>query len=448
VAEVARAKSEVANLKVENTEHDIRQILKSLYDQTGHDFSSYKRTTLLRRILRRLQVRQITDLLSYSQLLRDDPDEARQLLGDLLISVTQFFRDNDAFEVLSEQVIKPLFDKCAEDGAIRVWVAGCATGEEAYSIAMLILEEAERRSSSVKVQIFASDLDDGALAVAREGRYLKSIEEDVSDDRLKRFFIADGIHYRIRKEVRELILFTNHSLLKDPPFIRVDLISCRNLLIYMERELQQQIAELFHYALNSNCYLFLGSAETVETFPQLFEPIDRETRIYRSKAGSKRPLPSLQHNLKVTRFAHYEAPKFSQSNREGLDRQHIAALEQYAPPSILVDESHTVQHLSPSAGRFIMPSVGPLSSLATMLVRPELRVDLKLGLERAFAQNVPTLSLPASVRFEAPRITTRCTDRWRRWSSAPSTRVLSRWRDDAGGDAERRRRRRRLQCGR
>jgi len=140
--------------------------------------------------------------------------------------------------VLSEEVIKPLFDKCAEDGSIRVWVAGCATGEEAYSIAMLILEEAARRSSSVNVQIFASDMDQGALAVAREGRYLKSIEEDVSDERLRRFFIAEGIHYRIRKEVRELILFTNHSVLKDPPFIRVDLISCRNLLIYLERELQ------------------------------------------------------------------------------------------------------------------------------------------------------------------------------------------------------------------
>jgi len=155
--------------------------------------------------------------------------------------------------------------------------------------------------------------------------------------------------------------------------------------------------------LNSNCYLFLGSAETVEASPELFEPIDRETRIYRSKAGPKRPLPSLQHPLKVPRFAHYEAPRHSQNHREGLDRQHIAALEQYAPPSILVDESHTVQHLSPSAGRFIMPSVGPLSSLATMLVRPELRVDLKLGLERALAHNEPTLSLPASVRFDGER---------------------------------------------
>jgi two-component system, chemotaxis family, CheB/CheR fusion protein len=229
-------------------EDTLRRILAHLRARTGHDFSKYKRSTVVRRIARRMQVNRTEELKNYYEIVRDNTDEVQALLSDLLISVTSFFRDRDAFETLTKA--KPTGQ------AIRVWIAGCATGEEAYSIGILLLEQAGRQQTRPPIQIFATDLDVRALTTAREGRYPAAIEADVSESRLRQFFMRDGDHYRVRQELRDIVLFALHDVLKDPPFSRLDLVSCRNVLIYLDRELQEQVCSTFHYALNPNGYLF------------------------------------------------------------------------------------------------------------------------------------------------------------------------------------------------
>src|SRR5215467_10125682 len=246
----------------------LRRVLAHLRVRTGHDFSKYKRSTVLRRLGRRMQVTRTENLSEYYEVLRESTDEAQALLSDLLISVTTFFRDHDAFEALKTQVLPGLFEERGLDATIRIWVSGCATGEEAYSIAMLLQEEAAKHELRPPIQIFGSDLDARALAVAREGRYPASIEADVSEDRLRRFFIREGEGYRVRQELRDMILFAVHDLLKDPPFSHVDLISCRNVLIYLDRDLQDQVCNTFHYALNPGGFLLLGSSETADSPPR------------------------------------------------------------------------------------------------------------------------------------------------------------------------------------
>jgi two-component system CheB/CheR fusion protein len=244
VRELAMRLVELIRLKrsseqVEEPEVDeeaLRRVLAHLRVRTGHDFSKYKRSTVLRRIARRIQVTRTDSLQQYYEFMREHADEAHALLSDLLISVTTFFRDHDAFEALRTHVLPGLFEDRDPNATIRIWVSGCATGEEAYSIAMLMLEEAAKHEFHPPIQMFGSDLDARALAVAREGRYPASIEADVSEDRLRRFFVREGEGYRVRQELRDVVLFALHDLLKDPPFSHVDVISCRNVLIYLDRD--------------------------------------------------------------------------------------------------------------------------------------------------------------------------------------------------------------------
>ncbi|HLG90218.1 MAG TPA: chemotaxis protein CheB [Alphaproteobacteria bacterium] len=380
----------------------VRRILAYLRVRTGHDFSKYKRSTVLRRIARRMQITRTNDLSEYHDHLREKADEAQALLSDLLISVTTFFRDSEAFDALRTQVVPRLFEDRDATEPIRVWVSGCATGEEAYSIAMLLLDEASRHESRPQIQVFGSDLDARALATAREGRYPASIEADVSEERLRRFFNREGDAYRVRQELRDIVLFAIHDLLKDPPFSRVDLISCRNVLIYLDRELQEQVCGTFHYALNPGGFLLLGSSETADNPPGLFRMMDRNTRIYQSTAhpGDK---PRLLQRLfgpigireQSIQFARPVTPTAALNEAAA----HRRAIERMAPPSVLVDETHRVMHLSENAGRFVAPSGGPLSGDVVDLVRPELRFELRSALHRAFEQRKTTLSLPIPVRF-------------------------------------------------
>ncbi len=405
VAEAVRSKKAMSRTSREEAEQHIRNILAFLRMRTGHDFSNYKRATLLRRVARRMQITRQDSLQRYLGYLQSHPAEAQELFSDLLISVTMFFRDPQAFVALSESVIKPLFDRHEEkDSPIRVWVVGCATGEEAYSIGMMLLEEAGRRRTHPIIQIFATDIDDVALAWAREGRYPRSIESSVSEERLKRFFIQDGSYYRVRQELRDLVLFAVHSALKDPPFIKVDLISCRNVLIYLQRDLQRQLCTLFHYALKQSGYVFLGSAETMDTTPTLFTAIDRDARIYAALTTIDKVAPVMPQLTSDRRFLEHPARHHIDFDRtSGVGRAHASALEQLAPPSVLVDGAYRILHLSPTVGRFFRPQEGPFSPELPAQVRPELRVDLKLALQRAIEQNEPTLTLPISVAFNGDR---------------------------------------------
>ena len=401
IGEVARSKEAVRSLDLGRQQDDLRRIIGLLRVRTGHDFSGYKRATVLRRIVRRMQVCKVETLAAYETALRDDPAEAGGLLGDLLISVTSFFREPAALEALSARVLKPLLDDRGEVG-LRIWVAGCATGEEAYSLAILVLERASSMGLLVPLQIFATDLDEGALAVAREGRYPRTIEANLSGDRLRRFFVDEGTHYRIRKEVRDAVLFASHSLLKDPPFSQVDLISCRNVLIYLDRSLQQQIVSMFHYALKPQRYLLLGPAETPDGASDLFAPLDREARIFQARPIPPRPLPVLpqytvaNEPVVATRSARV-ARNALQASSVAL---HATALEAAAPPSALVDGRFDFTHLSPTVGRFMLHSAGPPSFNLPGIVRPELRLDLRIALARAFDDGEVTLTAATSVMFD------------------------------------------------
>jgi two-component system CheB/CheR fusion protein len=389
-----------------NDEEVLRRILAHLRVRIGHDFSLYKRATILRRISRRLQITRKDSLTDYYIFLRESAEEAQSLFADFLISVTTFFRDLRAFELLAQEAIPQLFEHNEAGGSIRVWVPGCATGEEAYSIGMLLLEEAARRDLRPEIQVFGSDLDTSALAIGREGRFPATIEADVSEDRLKRFFQREGDHYRVRRELRDIVLFANHSLLRDPPFSRLDLISCRNLLIYLDRELQHQVCNTFHYALHPGGFLFLGASESADQPLGLFRPIDRDARIYRSAAFSaeKRPgLPILLGPRQMPVGGPAVPRPLAPSASVGDAALHRQMLERIAPPSMLVDENHRAIHLSEHAGRFLQLSGGPISTEATEMVREELRFDLRTALHRAFERGEPTLSMPLSVQFNGSK---------------------------------------------
>jgi two-component system CheB/CheR fusion protein len=380
----------------------LRRILAHVRVRTGHDFSKYKRATILRRIARRMQVTRSDSPNAYYDVLRDNPDEAQALLGDLLISVTSFFRDKEAFQTLELQVIPQLFQGKLSDRSIRIWVPGCATGEEVYSVAMLLLEHASRLDLRPTIQVFGSDIDVKALAMAREGQYPAAIEADINEERLRRFFVKEGDHYRVRQELRDLVLFASHSLLKDPPFSRLDLIACRNLLIYLDRDLQEMACNTFHYALNPDGFLMLGTSESADSPDGQFRTFDRKARIYQSSAapGDVRLLPRLLGSVAVMheQAAHPMRPPSTSAllNEAATHRQ---ALEKLAPPSILVDQSHRVLHMSENAGRFLQPAGGPLSGNIVDLVRPELRFELRSALHRAFESTQSWLSLPIPVRF-------------------------------------------------
>ncbi|SFM20659.1 PAS domain S-box protein [Variovorax sp. OV329] len=383
----------------------LRDVLSFLRTRTGRDFSYYKRATILRRIGRRMQVNGIDDLQSYLTCLRTRAGESGALLQDLLISVTNFFRDSECFAAL-EQQIPMLFANKGPNDALRVWVAACATGEEAYSIAILLSEHARTLESPPLIQIFATDLDEEAIQAAREGIYPAAIEADLSEERLRRFFIKEHRGYRVRRELREMVLFAMHDVLKDSPFSRLDLVSCRNLFIYLNREAQARVFDTFHFALLPGTRLFLGSSESVEDGSQHFGVIDKKHRIYAQRPTPRvgLPVPSGPGTLAMALEAQQAARDgpvvagnaFEQSTnsisrvvRTGEPRQtswselHLRLLEHLAPPSILVDSEYEIVHLSPSAGRFLQYSGGEPSRNLLRAVNPSLRIELRAALYQA-----------------------------------------------------------------
>lgn len=382
-----------------------RQILAHLRVRTGHDFGGYKRTTLLRRVARRMQLTQQETLSAYLHRLRMDGEEVEALYRDLLIHVTEFFRDPDAWEALASQVIPVIFRDKKHTDPVRVWTVGCATGEEAYGIAMLLHEYAARTSDRPpNIQVFASDLGRLALDFARQGVYPEAIAANVSTERLDRFFVKDNSHYRVTDDLREMVLFTPHNLLQDPPFSKLDLILCRNLLIYLKREVQQRVYETFHYALHPGGYLFLGSAETVDDTDELFSIVDKQYRIYQRNQHRQDlivlpALPLVPRSLQAPGEAESEAAAPHPPAGASETTQHVRLLEEAGPPSLLVDESYNVLHLSETAGHFMKPAGGSFSRDATRLVRPELQSDLRAALAQAMMTQRAVRTQPVQVRF-------------------------------------------------
>jgi two-component system CheB/CheR fusion protein len=386
----------------ESREATLHKILVQLQARTGHDFVGYKRSTLCRRLNRRMRVAQVETLEDYLDYLRRNQSEALALQKDFLISVTDFFRDPDAFAALAEKALPPLFDQYSEGEEMRVWAAGCATGEEVYSLAMLLVEEAERHPSPPRIQIFATDLDKKALTYARAALYPSAVATDISQTRLQRFFVPEGDHYRVKSELREMVLFAAHDLLKDPPFSNLALISCRNLLIYLQRDLQAKIYELFHHSLKPDGFLFLGNSESADRASSMFQSTDKTNRIYQRKPHTAshlvHRLPELPLRASNREWVH--TPKQPDDPDEQRPHQpsdasvHQRALETHAPPSMMVDQNYDIIHLSENAGCYLQMPGGSPTANAIKLAREPLRLELRAGLQAVFNGERSTLSAP------------------------------------------------------
>jgi two-component system CheB/CheR fusion protein len=376
-------------MESQEAEKALQDVMSYLRGYTRHDFRHYKRATVLRRIERRLQVNRLTDLPSYRDFLREHPEEAPLLLQDMLISVTNFFRDRDAFEALEREAIPHIVESKQPGEQVRVWVAGCATGEEAYSLSMLLREQADLQSKPLDIQIFATDIDERAIATARKGTYAQGIVEDVTPSRLRQFFVKDVDQYRVSTVVREPVLFALHNLLRDPPFSRLDMICCRNLLIYLDRSAQAHVLEMFRIALRPGGYLFMGTSESTDAVGNLFSAVDKKNRIFRVNSGLAvgRHIPLLNESPMIAaRGTLAEPPRGAirrAADAPGTAELHQRAIEQFSPPSVLINGEHEVLHLSNGAGRFLERASGTPSNNLLNNVRPDIRIELRTALFKA-----------------------------------------------------------------
>ncbi len=365
----------------------LSRIADILRNKTGNDFHGYKQNTFLRRVHRRMQVVQIGEIAAYVDFLRNDKDEAQHLFNDLLIGVTEFFRDKREFEVLETQVIPKIFEDKGAGQQVRIWVLGCATGEEAYSIGILIREQMAKLDAPPQVQIFATDIDGRALATARVGRYRTSIEDDMSPERLARWFVREGDTYCVVKELREMCIFSQHNVIKDAPFSKLDLVSCRNLLIYLNAELQNRVIPLFHFALLPGRFLFLGNSENVTRHPKLFAPVDRRARIFRKLETGTRLPPEFPITTAAGRAAAEVPPVRTFGPDVGLERRAQRIAERYAPAYVITDENFQILHFSGRTGRYIEPTAGAATLDLLGLVHRDLRLELRTALSRALETN-------------------------------------------------------------
>ncbi|PWT73086.1 MAG: hypothetical protein C5B59_14195 [Bacteroidetes bacterium] len=380
--------AEEAEKRPQDHQQSLREIFTEIRARSGHDFSNYKRPTLLRRIERRINLHNLPDLPSYVSYIHQNPEEVTALLKDLLISVTNFFRDRKAFEIIEGEVLPAVLKGKTASNQLRIWIAGCATGEEAYSFAILCAEKTAGIIDAPKVQIFATDIDETAIGQAREGLFSINDLADVSPERLRRFFIREGEEFRIRREVRETIMFANHNFLKDPPFSHLDLVSCRNVMIYLNHVAQERVAETFHFALNPGGFLFLGNSESVDGATDLYATYNRENHIFQARQATPRTYPIPES---VPHF-YIDKPQFAAAEQEQQNKVlerisygdlHLQLLEEYAPPSLIVNEEYDIVHLSERAGRYLQIGGGEATQNLLKLIRPELRLELRSALYQA-----------------------------------------------------------------
>lgn len=357
----------------------LRRIYILLRSHTRHDFSVYKPNTLRRRIERRMHVHQVQDAEQYLRFLHEHPYEIDLLFQELLIGVTSFFRDPEAFAFLATTAFPDLVATRSQNHPLRVWVPGCSTGEEAYTLAIVLRECLERSQKSCPIQIFATDLHNQAVEKARTGLYPEGIAADVSCERLERYFVREDGSYRIKPAIRECVVFTRQNLLADPPFTKLDLLSCRNLLIYLNAEVQHQLIPLFHYVLNPGGLLCLGSSETIGSFTDLFIPLDHRWKVFRRKESAvAAPLP-------VAFPVQFAKPTTEEPTARGLTKPSDATLaglvekllvQQFAPPSVIVSDSGEIVYIHGLTGLFLQPAPGlPSHNLFTM-AREGLRMEL------------------------------------------------------------------------
>jgi len=372
-----------------------------LRSQTGHDFSSYKKNTVYRRIERRMGIHQIDKIADYVLFLQDNPQELELLFKELLIGVTSFFREPTEWELLKTKVMPELLAERAPSNTLRVWVSGCSTGEEAYSLAIVFKEVLDqlRPSQEFSMQIFATDLDRGAIDKAREGVFSANIAEDMSPERLNRYFVKVGRGYQIVKTIRDMVIFAQQSMIKDPPFTKIDILTCRNLLIYLTPELQKRLMPLFHYSLNPDGFLFLGSAEAVGNATDLFKPLDRKSRIY------QRLQPLLQKEL--VEFPTSFSPAQSSSNQPTATVQNIQSmadaliLQYYSPSTVLVNGTGDILYITGRTGKYLEPAAGKVNWNIFAMAREGLNYKLSNTFYKALREKEAVTFKKAVVKNES-----------------------------------------------
>jgi two-component system CheB/CheR fusion protein len=382
---VARAEAVVD----EKTHSALEKAVILLRVHTGHDFSHYKRNTLYRRIERRMGIHQIARMAAYVRYLQQNPQELDILFKELLIGVTNFFSDPAVWEQLRTDAIPALLASRNAGRALRAWVPGCSTGEEAYSLAIVFKEAAEKTAprENFTLQIYATDLDRDAIDKARQGVFPENIAADVSEERLKRFFTREERGYRLRKEIREMVIFAPQNLIMDPPFTKLDLLSCRNLLIYLAPEVQRKLIPLFHYSLGPDGILILGSAETIGGATDIFTPLGGKLRLFRRKDSAQRPEPVEFPSSFAARLPAGTAqrpPVDAPASLQTLADQLV--LKQYAPPAVLANDKGDIFYISGRTGKYLEPAAGKANWNIFAMARDGLRLDLTSAFQKALRQ--------------------------------------------------------------
>ncbi len=362
----------------------LQKIIILIRDKTGHDFSLYKQSTITRNVERRMNIHQIDNISDYIRYLQENPPEIDTLYKGLLIGVTKFFRDPIAYDILKKEILPELLRNKTTS---RVWVPACSTGEEAYSMAIVFKEHLDETNSNIKVQIFATDVDRMSIEIARTGVYPDSIADDVSQERLARFFRKNPDTYTINKEIREMVIFSTQNVIKDPPFSKLDMVSCRNLLIYIGHELQKKLMRLFYFSLNPDGILFLGNSETIGELNDLFTALDRKWKIYRRKSGVSMPLMA-----EITSIAPFEVTQLKKTYDLKHKRFDIGELtekillESYVPSSVIINEKGDILYIHGKTGKYLEPSPGKASLNIMEMARDGLKFELNAGIRRVIAQ--------------------------------------------------------------
>ena len=385
-----------AKQELEKDSSSLEKINILLRNQTGNDFSQYKKNAVYRRIERRMGIHQISKINSYVRFLQENPAEVEILFKELLIGVTSFFRDTAVWECLKDTALPSLFSLMPRERVLRAWIPGCSTGEEAYSLAIVFKEAIEKMNveKNFSLQIFATDLDSHAIEKARRGMYPANIVSDVSATRLNRFFIRTDDQYRVNAEIREMVVFAPQNVIKDPPFTKLDILSCRNLLIYLDTGLQQKLLSLFHYSLNHNGILVLGSAETQGGQNDFFKPVDTKLRIYQRSGFAKTDelldFPSSFSHSKPG-LADNQIPVKVPDNLQMLTDQLL--LQQFSPSSVLVTDKGDILYITGSTGKYLEPAAGKANMNIFAMAREGLRNELPMAFRKAM-QNYERVLLP------------------------------------------------------
>ncbi len=369
-------------LRLEALNH-LEEICSYLHRRTGHNFRQYKQNTMGRRIQRRMQILRIASTAQYVQRLRGDPTEADELLKELLIGVTQFFRNPEAFSYFSSTIVPEIVKSKQPGDSIRIWVPGCSTGEEAYSLAIIFYEYLHRKKLGIPLQLFGTDIDERALNLARRGRYPERIREDLPTEHLSWFYEKDNSLYQVVKVIRDLCVFSFHNLISNPPFSRMDVISCRNLLIYLEGNLQSRILSLFHYSLNPNGYLFLGASEHAEEQSRLFRPVNKHHRVFQPKHVVRRTFPTFSIRGPGG-TGPVSQPAFLQPEQNEFTHKFDQLVRQeYGPSAVMIDRDCQVQYVSGQTRAYLQLPPGSLNVNVVNMVPRELRIPLRSGIFKA-----------------------------------------------------------------